>query len=110
MIQQRVPFNSHKTIPMISSYRSNRLLYLSGGDCVLCEVGTDFLSIIYMNFNRKFHVLKASTNGAIQINETTESCVLNRQSTLKCNFVQKKTREAQFKFIHKYSCIVPSRR
>jgi len=54
---------------MISPYRSNRLIYFSDAECVLCEVGTDFLCIIYTNFDRQFHVLKASTNGAIQINE-----------------------------------------
>ena len=43
-----------------------------------------------MHFNRQCHVLKPSTNGGIQINETTESCVLNRQSTMKCNFVKRK--------------------
>lgn len=58
---------------MISPNRNNRPFYLSGGDCVPCEVGTDFLATIYINFNRQFHVLKAITNGAIRMNETTET-------------------------------------
>jgi hypothetical protein len=58
---------------MISPNTNNRPFYLSGEDCVPCEVGTDILATIYINFNRQFYVLKAITNGAIRMNKTAET-------------------------------------